>query len=63
MLDLFRNLEDRFSHDTAQMSHVKRKLAASDHLLPGKYEPRSEKTGLRGFRPGLIQTRLYSHRR
>ena len=26
-------------------------------------EPRSEKTGLRGFRPGPIQTRLYSHRR
>ena len=24
-------------------------------------EPRSEKTGLRGFRPGPIQTRLYSH--
>ena len=28
-----------------------------------QYEPRSEKTGLRGFRPGPIQTRLYSHRR
>ena len=27
------------------------------------YEPRSEKTGLRGFRPGLIQTRLYSYRK
>ena len=26
-------------------------------------EPRSEKTGLWGFRPGRIQTRLYSHRR
>ena len=26
-------------------------------------EPRSEKTGLRGFRPGPTQTRLYSHRR
>ena len=25
--------------------------------------PRSEKTGLRGFRPGLTQTGLYSHRR
>ena len=30
---------------------------ASGHLN----EP--EKTGLRGFRPGPIQTRLYSHRR
>ena len=27
------------------------------------YEPRCEKTGLRGFRPGPTQTRLYSHRR
>ena len=27
------------------------------------YEPRYEKTGLRGFRPGLTQTRLRSHRR
>ena len=26
------------------------------------YEPRREKTGLRGFRPGPTQTRLYSHR-
>ena len=26
-------------------------------------EPRSEKTGLRGFRPGLTQTGLYSNRR
>ena len=28
----------------------------------GIYEPRSEKTGLRGFRPGPTQTGLYSHR-
>ena len=27
------------------------------------FEPRSEKTGLRSFRPGPTQTRLYSHRR
>ena len=27
------------------------------------FEPRCEKTGLQGFRPGLTQTRLYSHRR
>ena len=26
-------------------------------------EPRHEKTGLRGFRPGPTQTSLYSHRR
>ena len=28
-----------------------------------KYEPRCEKTGLQGFRPGPTQTGLYSHRR
>ena len=28
-----------------------------------KIEPRSEKTGLRGCRPGPTQTGLYSHRR
>ena len=27
------------------------------------YEPGCEKTGLGGFRPGLTQTGLYSHRR
>ena len=27
------------------------------------YEPRCEKTGLRGFRPGPTQTGLHSHRR
>ena len=26
------------------------------------HEPRCEKTGLGGFRPGLTQTRLYNHR-
>ena len=35
--------------------------ASSDNKL--KDEPRSEKTGLQGFRPGLTQTGLYSHRR
>ena len=29
----------------------------------GLFEPRCEKTGLQGFRPGLTQTGLYSHRR
>ena len=28
-----------------------------------KYEPRCEKTGLQGFRPGPTQTGLCSHRR
>ena len=32
-------------------------------VMPGQFEPRCEKTGLRGFRPGLTQTGLYSHRK
>ena len=31
-------------------------------MLESLNEPRSEKTGLRGFRPGPTQTGLYSHR-
>ena len=31
--------------------------------LNGTYEPRYEKTGLRGFRPGPTQTGLYSYRK
>ena len=30
---------------------------------PRLFEPRSEKTGLQGFRPGPTQTGLYSYRR
>ena len=34
------------------------------NIYTGKlFEPRSEKTGLRGFRQGPTQIRLYSHRR
>ena len=32
-------------------------------LLLTVYEPRSEKTGLWGFRPGPTQTRLHNYRR
>ena len=31
-------------------------------LLPTPFEPRREKTGLRGFRPGPTQTGLYKLR-
>ena len=31
--------------------------------LLSKYEPRYEKTGLQGFRPGPTLTGLYNHRR
>ena len=33
------------------------------HKMKTVYEPRSEKTGLQGFRPGPTQTGLYNHRR
>ena len=35
--------------------------SVSPHIL--LFEPRCEKTGLRGFRPGATQTRLYKHTR
>ena len=38
-------------------------IAATNSHYPFLYEPRSEKTGLRGFRPGPTQTGLYSHRK
>ena len=34
-------------------------LGAVQQIL--QYEPRCEKTGLRGFRPGSTQPGLYSH--
>ena len=36
---------------------------ANSWLLFTVYEPRCEKTGLRGFLPGPTQTGLYNHRR
>ena len=41
--------------------NIKRSLIVL--LVALLFEPRSEKTGLRGFRPGLTQTGLCSHRR
>ena len=32
-------------------------------LVALTFEPRCEKTGIRGFRPGPTQTSLHSHRR
>ena len=32
-----------------------------EHVTWSIYAPRCEKTGLRGFRPGPTQTRLYNH--
>ena len=43
---------------------VRNTASFSDKKIVSKqYEPRCEKTGLRGFRPGLTQTGLYNYRR
>ena len=64
MSDQVGNPEDRFSQNEAHfVSKVLITLVSflSTGLIP--YEPRCEKTGLRGFRPCPTQTGLYSHRR
>ena len=46
------------------LDHVKMQRGQDPPLhSPLVYEPRSENTGIRGFRPGPTQTGLYSHRR
>ena len=65
--DLVGNPEDRFSHNEAHLSFTE----INDHatyfpngrhslVLSKLIEPCSEKTGLRGFRPGPTQTGLCS---
>ena len=48
----------RLFHDTTRMAQTI--FLVMSLIL---YEPRYEKTGLRGFHTGLTQTGLYSHRR
>ena len=50
------------SPDALRLLHYKAPKTAKAVSI-GKYGPRSEKTGLWGFRPGPIQTDLYTHRR
>ena len=38
-------------------------LQEKSDVILNKHEPRSEKTGLQGFRPGPTQNGLYNHRR
>ena len=40
--------------------HSDAELQGYNNLI---FEPRREKTGLRGLRPGLTQTDLYKHRK
>ena len=44
-------------------SDLKSRILRKTRQLSILYEPRCEKTGLRGFRPGQTQTSLYIHRR
>ena len=50
-------------HFVFDKGFILRELQAQFGSFTIKFEPRSEKTGLQGFRPGPTQTRLYSHRR
>ena len=59
MSDLVGNPEDRLSRVAAQ---IKMNFLSETVLINVLNEPRREKTGLWGFRPGLTQTDLYSHR-
>ena len=63
--DLVGNPEDRFCRNAAQFLP---KIAccvcsANGGTVGFPFEPRCEKTGLRGFRPGPTQTGLRSHLR
>ena len=44
------------------MVHSIPELIVSEEVCYTLFEPRREKTGFRGFRPGLTQTDLYCHR-
>ena len=55
MISLF----DQEFHVAQAVEYVKKQKKGTSDII----EPRSEKTGLRGFRPGPTQTGLYSHRR
>ena len=61
MSDLVGNPEDRFSRVEAQL-RLNIEIGASKSLKSTN-EPRREKTGLRGFRPGPTQTGLYKLRK
>ena len=64
MSDLVGNPEDRFSRVEAHFSiilHCYPINSPFSNLVT--YEPRREKTGLRGFRPGPTQTGLYKLRK
>ena len=56
-MNLFRDKMNSVANWANEVDH------SPGYPTPMKYEPRCEKTGRRGFRPGPTQTGLYSHRR
>ena len=56
-------LWSRYSDIISLLTISLRGVSNKHCLLPFFIEPRSEKTGLRGFQPGPTQTGLYCHRR
>ena len=67
--DLVKNLEENSQNcfgawtTMTEESHLwALSLLTSEEQIKCIYEPRCEKTGLRGFRPGPTQNGLYSHR-
>ena len=55
-------LKDRFCNGQTQEMIIRHLITLIKHMSVN-FEPRCEKTGLRSFRPGPAQTKLYSHRR
>ena len=66
-LKLERNFEKRsgvlLEYFSYQYFHSPTIFIKSLFSCPGLFEPRREKTGLRGFRPGPTQTGLYKLRK
>ena len=69
LLELFRAWVPKRRATVRQLRGIADELrSVSTGVNAGRFvgtllESRCEKTGLRGFRPGLTQTGLYSHRR
>ena len=63
--DLTKNIFELSSnkHHISSSTKGYKTFSCSSQLSMQLYEPRSEKTGLRGFQPGPTQTGLYKHRR
>ena len=51
-----------FSHGAAHFAYLLTELTVSDDSGNKHMSPDARKTGLQGFRPGLTQIGMYSHR-